>query len=348
MIYKILSKYHTLSVIDKHHRFKSWEHCNNFFIKHKGNLEDESLFDYSCLMLAFYLASWGMMRGSTFLLQKDYRIHEYFIKNIAMNDKYNKYYSLLKETTINIEDINGIDELIKDTRKVYVDNIKDINGEKTMVSVTDTLTSKILLGVYGIVPAYDSYFVNVIKMYGFKNTSLCEESLKELVNFYYDFQSEFEACRVLFEKDGVQYPPMKLIDMYFWQIGYMLDNANNYKEEELQRIRKFANRYKIKNRQVIQPNKKEKCINHINRKEKFIGLKEEITNYILNLLEKAEENGMLEFEISSGEIHKAMKLKDRIPSVCNAMVKINEYKYEIIKDTASGKSSTKVVRYYLN
>lgn len=91
-----------------------------------------------------------MVRRRSFLLQKDYRIHEYFIKDIAMNKK---YYLLLKESTINIEDINGIDELIKDTRKVYVDNIKDITGEKTVISVTDTLTSKILLGVYGIVPA---------------------------------------------------------------------------------------------------------------------------------------------------------------------------------------------------
>lgn len=337
LIYEITSKYHLLVLSDKHHRFKSWEHCNNFFIKHKGNLEDDNLFDYSCLQLAFYLASWGMMRGSTFLLQKDYRIHEYFIKNVVMNDRYKKYYSLLKESSINIEDIDGIDELIKDTAKVYVDNIKDINGEKTVVSVTDTLISKILLGVYGIVPAYDSYFVNAIKMYGFKNTTLCEESLKELVSFYCDFQSEFEACRLLFEKDGVKYPPMKLIDMYFWQIGYMLDKTQSYQEEELQRICEFANLYKMKNKQVIQQK----------RKEKSTGLKEDIMSYILSLMEKAAEDGLEVFEISSGQIHKAMKLKNRYPSVCNAMVKINKYPHKIIKDTASEKSSTKIVRYYL-
>ena len=337
LIYEIISKYHLLSVRDKHHRFKSWEHCNNFFSKHKGNLEDENLFDYSCLQLAFYLASWGMMRGSTFLLQKDYRIHEYFIKNVAMNYKYKKYYAVLNEASISIDDIDGIDELIKYTAKVYVDNIKDINGEKTTVSVTDTLISKILLGVYGIVPAYDSYFVNAIKMYGFKNANLCEDSLKELVDFYYDFQSEFEVCRLLFEKDGVQYPPMKLIDMYFWQIGYMLDKNQNYQEEELQRIREFANLYKMKNKKAIQQK----------RKEKSTGLKEEITSYIISLLEKAAEDGLSVFEISSGQIHKGMKLKNRIPSVCNAMVKINDYPHEIIKDTASGNSSTKIVRYYL-
>ena len=30
--------------------------------------------DYLSLHLAFYLASWGMYRGSSFLLQKDYKV----------------------------------------------------------------------------------------------------------------------------------------------------------------------------------------------------------------------------------------------------------------------------------
>lgn len=32
-----------------------------------------------------------------------------------------------------------------------------------------------LLGVYGIVPAYDTYFVNAIKRQGFKNTNISEK-----------------------------------------------------------------------------------------------------------------------------------------------------------------------------
>lgn len=40
------------------------------------------------LQLAFYLASWGMYRGSSFLLQKDYRIHIPVVKELLRN-KYN-------------------------------------------------------------------------------------------------------------------------------------------------------------------------------------------------------------------------------------------------------------------
>lgn len=59
MIYEIISKYHELSKVDKHHGFKSWEHCYNFFnANYKGIQEDKTL-DHGCLNLAFYLASWG-------------------------------------------------------------------------------------------------------------------------------------------------------------------------------------------------------------------------------------------------------------------------------------------------
>lgn len=90
MIIKILKCFHNQSIQDENHRFKSWEHCYKFFNQHKGNL-NERLIDYASLNLGFYLASWGMMRGSSFLLQKDYKVHNFFIKEVAMNDKYRKY-----------------------------------------------------------------------------------------------------------------------------------------------------------------------------------------------------------------------------------------------------------------
>ena len=54
---------------NKNHRYLSWEHCYEAF----GNPNNS--IDYLALHLAFYLASWGMYRGSTELLQKDYKIH---------------------------------------------------------------------------------------------------------------------------------------------------------------------------------------------------------------------------------------------------------------------------------
>ena len=56
------------------HRYKSWEHCYNFFKKISKKKLDEEELDLAQLHLAFYLASWGMYRGSSFILQKDYTI----------------------------------------------------------------------------------------------------------------------------------------------------------------------------------------------------------------------------------------------------------------------------------
>ena len=64
-----VEKYLSNMVQDSNHRFKSWEYCYTAF----GNLDSV---DYLSLHLAFYLASWGMYRGSCGILWKDYTIHE--------------------------------------------------------------------------------------------------------------------------------------------------------------------------------------------------------------------------------------------------------------------------------
>ena len=54
------------------HRYASYDYCYNYFhlIENKRDLITEEYFEKSCLVLGFYLASWGMLRASSFLLQK--------------------------------------------------------------------------------------------------------------------------------------------------------------------------------------------------------------------------------------------------------------------------------------
>ena len=56
---------------DPNGRYRSWEYCYKAFHDARGNTNADV--DYLSLQLAFYLASWGMYRGSSFLLQKDYK-----------------------------------------------------------------------------------------------------------------------------------------------------------------------------------------------------------------------------------------------------------------------------------
>ncbi|WP_298536796.1 hypothetical protein [uncultured Algibacter sp.] len=59
-------------------RYNSWNHCYKAFGNPK--LDNNTL----SLNLAFYLASWGMYRGSSGLLQKDYKIHIGVVKKIMV------------------------------------------------------------------------------------------------------------------------------------------------------------------------------------------------------------------------------------------------------------------------
>ena len=70
---------------DENGRYRSWEHCYSHFIKERGNQDID--YDYLSLQLAFYLASWGMYRGSSFLLQKDYKVHIPVVKEL-LSKKY--------------------------------------------------------------------------------------------------------------------------------------------------------------------------------------------------------------------------------------------------------------------
>lgn len=123
-------------------RYTSFDYCYNYFSTTEGLAKD---IEKSCLMLGFYLASWGMFRGSSFLLQKSVRCFEPTVRYISSLDK-----SVWKIDVDNYSDEN-IQTIIE-----HYDNIKEClidNGNADLVLITKTL-----LGVFGFVPAFDRYF----------------------------------------------------------------------------------------------------------------------------------------------------------------------------------------------
>ena len=48
-----------------YHRYSSFDYYYSYFLNNGDLIED---MEKSCLELAFYLASWGMFRGSSFLI----------------------------------------------------------------------------------------------------------------------------------------------------------------------------------------------------------------------------------------------------------------------------------------
>lgn len=204
---------------DEFHRYKSWDNCYQAFntINYNENLP---------LELAFYLASWGMYRGSSGLLQKNHLIHKEAV-SILFSEKCLKLKcSLYNEVTKkNIEEILEV----KNKLATYYRSCNFSKGKDDYrpISPTDTLMSKIMLGTLGCVPAYDRYFIGGLKEIGMSHFNFNSTSLSELFDFIDDNKFEIENAQQLIKnKTKCHYPIMKILDMFFWQIGYDKDLKN--------------------------------------------------------------------------------------------------------------------------
>jgi hypothetical protein len=183
---------------DNNHRYKSWEHCFEYFSQHEECIST----DIASLHLSFYLASWGMYRGSSFLLQKDYKYHYKAVSKLLEYKDLQKINFL--EINNNSNEFKRIFELSKELRSCYQKN-----------NITDTLLTKILLGTLGCVPAYDRFFKAGLKAKGIEPYSrFSEKSFQEVLKFYQNNKDNFDAV-----KKTIDYPAMKLLDMYFFKIG---------------------------------------------------------------------------------------------------------------------------------
>lgn len=220
-IEKVLSgikKFYSDLETDENARYLSWEHCYKQFIKvhRKGTLNVEDI-DYLSLHLAFYLASWGMLRGSSFLLQKDYRVHIDIIKELYKY-KYNNLWSIDFKGLQKQENLDILSDLIDNLKTIY--RIKRRNIKEVSTDISDILVTKVLLGTMGCVPAYDEYFKKGISKYNIATQLLGKSSINDLANYYDDNQTEFEKIRkTISQARQVEYPQMKIIDMAFWQLG---------------------------------------------------------------------------------------------------------------------------------
>jgi len=94
-----------------------------------------------------------------------------------------------------------------------------VNGRRCVVEVTDTLATKILLATLACAPAYDAYVVEGLRTEGIPYSTLNERTLKSLFDWYNDRRAAFDSIEDHIRENGVRYPPMKLVDMYLWEVG---------------------------------------------------------------------------------------------------------------------------------
>jgi len=196
-------------------RYSSFDYCFNYFqeFKNKKELINKENIQNSCLHLAFYLASWGMLRNS-FLLQKSIKFYEPLIKYISEKDD-----SFWGIDVPNYSEMN-IERIMK-----CGDDIKKILSDNGKYKVSDTLITKIMLGVFGSVPAFDAYF---------KNGSGLGTFNKKALTSIHDFYAKAGHSKIISREankiktfeyhdnlpNSRSYTVAKIIDMIFFREGY--------------------------------------------------------------------------------------------------------------------------------
>ncbi len=214
---------------DENDRYKSWEHCYKVFGENQNNTNEE-IIDYLCLNLAFYLASWGMYRGSSFLLQKDYKVHKKAVLEMQKTE-YNSLRNATPDELVTEENLLKLFNLQGKLEEIYQEIKDSVSKSKTVVS--DTLITKILMGVFGCVPAYDRYVKYTLKEYDLgRNTFKNPMALKDIYKIYENYKTIINSERDRINSYGFEYPFMKVIDIFLWQIGFDDDIEGKLKKVE--------------------------------------------------------------------------------------------------------------------
>lgn len=202
------------SMTSEHHRYRSWEHCYQYFRTRTYEVIAVER-HHAALQLAFYLASWGMYRGSSFLPRHAYTAHLGVVDQLLAPSL-----SILWEQEFGAGDNDDtlVPTILEATKRVRDGYRPFVRTDEARAS--DTLVTKVLLGTFGCLPACDRYFITGFKSAGFPYSYVNAEFIERVLWFC---QSNLHVLRDeqtrIAGQSGVHYPLMKLVDMYFWQIG---------------------------------------------------------------------------------------------------------------------------------
>lgn len=193
------------------HRYASFDICFYYFQTNRENIATANNIEMSCLQLWSYLSSWGMLRGSSKLLQKSPAALKPLVEHIAQSQVWD----------IDVDNYN--DENIEKLLKEYHEIEEILNAMD--VKPTLTLVTKIMLGVYGNIPAYDTYFTETFRNESAESSfrRVNKKSLEVIRKFYERNKSCFnQQIKVIdFNNNPTEliYTKAKLIDMYGFEKG---------------------------------------------------------------------------------------------------------------------------------
>lgn len=198
-------------------RLRAWEFIYGYTrIEDLESLISENNIEKTALHLGLYLAQFGMFRPKGNLLYQNLNyfkwLANFFIFEI--NRKFPNFYTYKFENFSN-----------DDFCKMFDECVQYIAMEKKMLNPTDTLISKIFMGIWGEVPAYDTQFIKTSKKFlvpeGFSSTKFKSRDLRDL--YLYSAEKKlyktFPEMKFEYESKEYSYPLAKKIDFIFWCLG---------------------------------------------------------------------------------------------------------------------------------
>lgn len=243
----------------------AWEECYLAFWKARAawltggdSPEYEQLKERACLRLVAYLASFGMYRGSSFIAGLDASAHMPVVELLlekcsklaefpgpspadsksmsdsqwsealfVVVDEMCAHYSKVKNQALLFKKFyegfpaQSSEDALKECDSMAAKAADDADKAR----VSRVLITKILMGAFGSVPAYDRYFCAGAKECGVPQT-FSERSFPKLCAFVRDSWDGVErtAKKMKFlvaegAELGLCYPPMRVIDKGLWCLG---------------------------------------------------------------------------------------------------------------------------------
>ncbi len=214
-------------------RYASYDYCYNYFQSFYKNgiikeIASDKNIEHSVLQLGFYLASWGMYRGSTALLRHSSHCLIPIVQFISECDPI--FWEL---------DVNNYETNFENLKKLYTNIGRALkfpiikSGKHIPQQATPILITKIMLGVWGCTPALDDFFMTGIGKSQFSEDNYIISLKKVLIiwqtinDFYKQHQElidSYNICTLSFSPNILSsnlYTKAKIIDMIFFTKGML-------------------------------------------------------------------------------------------------------------------------------
>jgi len=195
----------------------SFDYCFNYFqgFVNRGSIPSLASPEYlelSCLHLGYYLASLGMLRGSTILYNKSYRFLQPTVELVARSSA-----DLWRIDVDTYSDAN-VNRLLNISREI-VRQLDSPEPPAPQRVATPTLVTKIMLGIFGSMPAFDRFFNLAFRTATRRTAKLDHATLRAIHDLYRENEMAINGVRLTTldfatgRPSKIPYTKAKIIDM---------------------------------------------------------------------------------------------------------------------------------------